>query len=1097
MKRITHYCLFVLCTLVFPFTGFSQENARVTLNMKDVSLLEVFDEITKQTQYEFVYSKPLIDKAGKVSVNVKNETLEKTLETILEKTELGFKIEDKHIIISPKLKTPQTTEMTTYTGEIKDKNGTPLPGATIQVAGTTTGVAADTEGKFAISVPDAPNQELIFSFVGMKKQTVKLTGQKTLSITMEEEDDQLEEVVVTGIFNKPKESFTGAAVKFTQDELKTANNRSVLQALSNLDPSFVIVENNSAGSNPNVLPEVRLRGVSTIPTVDDLQNSTRAELCTPLFILDGFEITLEQMMDLNNDEIASITILKDASSTAMYGSRGANGVIVITSIEPQVGKLKVSYSGNLNLEIPDLGSYNLMNAREKLQVEWEAGVYNNDNPTDDAVLKQAYAKKMSRVLAGVNTNWLKIPVRVGTGQDHYLNLTGGDQHFRFSMGLSYNIIKGAMRGSDRNTLNGNLRLQYLTEKFSFSNNVSLSFNKSSNGTWGDFSTYANLNPYYEPYDEEGNIVRQFETEGNRAFPNPINNPLADAHTNSFDNSDYTNISNNFQLTYNPTKTIQATVNFSYSKRYSKTENYTSPNHSDYWAQDDYTVRGERSYSDNTNHSYSLSATCSYYNTWGKHIMTAGVNYSLLENQTDTRGMRVIGFLNESMNDLSNADSYKGDRPSSSNSKSRSIGLAASVNYNYDNRYFADVSYRADGSSSFGNNSRWAPFWSIGCGWNINQEKFIQHNVPFISLFRIKYSYGVSGSQQFSPWQSLGTYTIATSTNYHGGIIANITGLENPDLKWQSTYQHNVGADISLWESRLSITANYYRKLTKNSITDMALPLSTGFDSYTGNSGEILNTGFDVSLSFYALRNLKKGLSWSFRISTSHNKNKLLKLSDAIKERMQELSSRQATTLYYVYQEGESTDAIYAMRTAGVDPSTGKVIYVYKDGTQSYHYDVSQQVVCGDRMPKFDGRLNTNFVWKNFSIYASFTLRLGGQKYNNTYASKIENVNFYNNLDKRVLTDRWKAPGDHAAFYGYSESNNYITDRYVQDENTLQCTNINISYTFPKKILKQLGLQNLSLNASLANLFYISTVRQERGTSYPYAIEPTFGLSCSF
>ena len=318
MKRITHYCLFVLCTLVFPFTGFSQENARVTLNMKDVSLLEVFDEITKQTQYEFVYSKPLIDKAGKVSVNVKNETLEKTLETILEKTELGFKIEDKHIIISPKLKTPQTTEMTTYTGEIKDKNGTPLPGATIQVAGTTTGVAADTEGKFAISVPDAPNQELIFSFVGMKKQTVKLTGQTTLSITMEEEDDQLEEVVVTGIFNKPKESFTRAAVKFTQDELKTANNRSVLQALSNLDPSFVIVENNSAGSNPNVLPEVRLRGVSTIPTVDDLQNSTRAELCTPLFILDGFEITLEQMMDLNNDEIASITILKDASSTAMY-----------------------------------------------------------------------------------------------------------------------------------------------------------------------------------------------------------------------------------------------------------------------------------------------------------------------------------------------------------------------------------------------------------------------------------------------------------------------------------------------------------------------------------------------------------------------------------------------------------------------------------------------------------------------------------------------------------------------------------------------------------------------------------------------------------
>ena len=217
----------------------------------------------------------------------------------------------------------------------------------------------------------------------------------------------------------------------------------------------------------------------------------------------------------------------------------------------------------------------------------------------------------------------------------------------------------------------------------------------------------------------------------------------------------------------------------------------------------------------------------------------------------------------------------------------------------------------------------------------------------------------------------------------------------------------------------------------------------------------------------------------------------------MKEKMASLSSWQSTSLYYVYQEGESVDAIYAVKTVGVDPSTGKIIYVYKDGTQSYKYDVSQRVVCGDRMPKFDGRISTMFQYKNFSLYAGFTLRLGGQKYNETYARKIENITLTNNADKRVLTERWKQPGDNTVFYGLMEYNNYMTDRYVQDENTFTCTNLNITYTFPNKWIRRVGLNRLELNASISNLFYISTVEQERGTGYPYAIQPTFGLSCSF
>lgn len=1095
-KRIAIYCLLALWTTIVPSAVFAQEKARVTLNMKDATLLEVFNEITRQTKYDFVYSKPILEKAGKVSVNVTNETLEKALEIVLAKTELGFKIEDMHIIISPKLKTQSPSGHITCTGVVKDNTGNPLPGVTVAVEGTTIGVATNIKGKFTLDIPQMDGIKLLVSFVGMKTQIIEIKDSKPLSIVLEEDVKNIDEVVVTGIFNKPKESFTGAATKFSNEDLKMAGNRNLLQSLSNLDPSFVIVENNAAGSNPNALPEVRLRGVSTIPNVDDLQNSTRAELCTPLFILDGFEITLEQMMDLNNDEIESITILKDASSTAMYGSRGANGVVVITSVKPQAGRLKVSYNGSLNMEIPDLSSYNLMNAAEKLQLEYEAGIYNNSDLNQDAILKKSYAEKLSRVLAGVNTDWLSIPVRVGTGWNHYVSLSGGDQHFRFSLGLSYNRTNGAMKGSDRQTINGNLRLSYLTDKISFNNNTTLAFNESNNGTYGSFSTWAALNPYYEPYDSEGNVVKEFETETNAAFTNSIVNPLYDAKTNGFDRSDYTTLTNNFQLTYNPTKTLQATASFSYSKNFSKAETYVSPKHTDQ-AGYELLKKGYRTYSSTDTHNIDFSALITYYNTWGRHILNAGINYNLRESVSDSRGMKVRGFVNEEMNDLANAQTYYKDKPTSSNSKSRSLGISASVNYNFDNRYFLDLSYRADGASSFGSNSRWAPFWSVGGGWNINREKFIMDNWSFLTLLRLRYSYGVSGSQNFSPWQSLGTYTINNYGTYHGGIIAIIRGLENPDLKWQSTYQHNFGLDFSIFEGNFSISANYYRKLTKNAITDMALPLSNGFDSYTGNSGEILNTGFDLNLSFYVIRNTKKNINLNFTVGTSHNKNTLLTLSDAVKEKMASLSSRQSTSLYYVYQEGESVDAIYAVKTVGVDPSTGKIIYVYKDGTQSYKYDVSQRVVCGDRMPKFDGRISTMFQYKNFSLYAGFTLRLGGQKYNETYARKIENITLTNNADKRVLTERWKQPGDNTVFYGLMEYNNYMTDRYVQDENTFTCTNLNITYTFPNKWIRRVGLNRLELNASISNLFYISTVEQERGTGYPYAIQPTFGLSCSF
>ncbi len=1091
--------LMVICFLGFfnAMAGQGKLNQlRVSLNVNNIPLIDCFNEIQKQTGIDFVYNEELCKQFGEITLSVRNASIESVLDAIFAGKDLKYRFEDGMIVVLKReQKTlPQEGKSVVISGLVKDMDGNALPGVTVVVKGTSFGVATDEKGHYALEIPDMSNIVLVFSFVGMETQEIPYKGLKEINVNMVEKMNEMEGVVVTGIFNKPKESFTGAAVKVTKEELKMAGNRNILQSLSNIDPSFVLVENNVAGSDPNALPEIRMRGVSSIPTMDNLQSSTRAELCTPLFILDGFEISLEQMMDLNNDEIESITLLKDASSTAMYGSRGANGVVVIKSIEPQAGRLKVSYSGSVNFEIPSLASYDLLNAAEKLQLERDAGYYDDDDLILDAKLKALYAQKYSRVLAGVNTNWLRIPVRVGIGQNHYINVNGGDKSFRYSMGISYDVLNGAMRGSDRSTLNGTLRLSYLTEKFSFNNNFTLGLNHSNQSNYGNFSEYVRMNPYYEPYNQEGQIVKQFELENTKKFPK-LNNPLWDASLNSFNRSEYTSFSNNFSVTYNPFKTVQATMNFSYMKRFATDEVFTSPSDSEFFGITDILKKGKRSYFNSEDESWSVNVTVNYFNTWGRHILTAGVNYEARQSDTENRGMKVLGFVNESMNDISSADSYDGEVPSYSDSRSRTIGLAGTVNYSYDNRYFADFSYRIDGSSSFGSNSRWAPFYSMGLGWNINREHFILDNIDWLTLFRIKYSYGASGSQNFSPSQSLGTYDINTSLTYHGGIIATITGLENPDLKWQTTYQHNIGTDISLFENRFSITANWYRKLTKNSITDMALPLSNGFEKYTGNQGDILNTGFDLDISYYLIKNQEKNVMWSIQIGTSHNKNTLLRLSEAVKQNM--ATNASSYGLYYVYQEGESVDAIYAVPTVGVDPATGKILYLYKDGTQSYKYDVNQRIVCGDRMPKFDGRLSTSFQWKSLSVYAGFTLRLGGQKYNDTYANKVENVDLKYNVDRRVYTDRWKKPGDNSAFYGLNENVSYLTDRYIQDENTFACNNLSITYGLPSKLIKRWGFDRFELNASIGNLFYISTVKQERGTSYPYAIQPSFGLSCSF
>ena len=391
---------------VFLFFGVQAQTHRVTLNVKETSLEQVIKELEKQTGLQFFYSQDKIEKITGLSLQAKQEDFKTILDRLLKNTVLTFTVMDDVVVIKDREKTvsPLQSAIREIKGVVTDVQGNTLPGVTVRIKGTTLGGITDTEGAFQLSLPEG-EAVLQFSFVGMKPLEVVLGNQEFLRVKLEEEKVEMDEVVVTGIFRKAKSSYTGAATVVTGEELKQFGNRNLLTSLRNIDPSFNIVENNEFGSNPNRLPEIQIRGNSSLPNVDQLKDETRVSMNTPLVVLDGFETSLEKLLDINENEVEAITLLKDASATAIYGSRGANGVIVITTKAPAMGKLRITYRGDLNLEVPDLNSYDVLNACQKLEIEKKAGLWSETNLTDLAT----YNKILNDINSGVNTDWLSQP----------------------------------------------------------------------------------------------------------------------------------------------------------------------------------------------------------------------------------------------------------------------------------------------------------------------------------------------------------------------------------------------------------------------------------------------------------------------------------------------------------------------------------------------------------------------------------------------------------------------------------------------------------------------------------------------------------------
>lgn len=977
----------------------------------------------------------------------------------------------------------------------------PMVGVTIRLDGHSTGVITDINGCYVLTLPEKGGL-VIYSYIGFETRKIKVTSRQKVDVQMVEATESIQEVIVTGYNSIQKESFTGNTTKIEKEDLLKVNPNNLISAIQTFDPSFRIQENLAAGSDPNSLPQFVLRGQTGIGETTLGQTSTSSisrEVLSgnsnlPIFILDGFEVDVEKIYDLDMNSIHSINILKDAAATAMYGSRAANGVIVIERRAPEAGKFRVQYSGVLSAELPDLSSYNLVNAREKLETERLAGLYDSNTPEIDPYTN-GYYQRLNNVLTGVDTYWLSQGLRTALNHKHSVFIDGGENDVRWGVELGFRGTEGVMKHSSRKNANAAFYVDYRIGGLQIKNKVTYTYNKSTDVPFNSFSDYSHLLPYMRLYDENGDYVRRLE-KFDGASGTQVN-PLYEINFyNSFDHSGYDEVTDDLSLNWRITDGLRLRGQFSVLMRNSTGDLYKDPASASYSASTG-NINGEKTESTQKRTVIDGSLSLMYNNTFKGHNLNICLSSNMRQTQSTASETRYRGFPGGDLVSSNYAAEVYG-KPSGSDNTTRLVGALLTSNYTYNNIYLADLTGRIDGSSEFGSDKRWSMFWSTGAGINIHNYDFMKSNELF-SMLKFRASYGLTGKTNFSLYSAKDMYQLQTDSWYPTGYGVFLYQMGNPNLKWERKYTLDYGVEIGLWHDKIYLKASAYDERTIDLITDYTIPSSTGFTSYKENMGKVKNTGVELELRarLYSDRN------WLFQLygSFARNKNTIIEISQAMRDynkRVEELfsgynpesssDSKYAKT-YLKYYEGASLTSIYGMKSLGISPTNGKEIYLRRNGDVTDVWSADEWTIIGDTAPKGQGSFGYTLSYKQLSMFASFLYTFGGDAYNNTLVSYVENADIKNdNVDKRVLLDRWQKPGDITTMKDIRDRNvtTGASSRFVQKNNTLQWSSLTMSYNFRPEQLKKLHLSGLRLSFTMNDLFYWSTIRQERGLDYPYS-----------
>ena len=1054
--------LLLLGVLLFGFTV-SAQSQKVSLDFKNERVEKVLASIKSQTGMSLVFSDQLVDVNRKVTMQLKDVTLKEALTRLLSGINLTFEIRNNKIyFIEKKAVSQPGSRKKRVTGVVKDVMGEPLIGANVVEKGrSTNGVITDFNGKFTLEVDESAS--LVVSYIGYLAQDIPTKGKGDFHIILKEDTNTLDEVVVTGYGDFKKATYTGSASVLTTEKLEALPVVSVGQMIESNIPGISVVAGTS--SQPGAKTTLRVRGVAS------MNASTE-----PLYVLDGVPIPSYDLSNftsmseaggmgfietLNPADIESITVLKDAASASLYGAKGANGVVLITTKKGKEGKLRVNMAAKYGITDFAYTYRPLMGGEERRKLIHEGLVnFQLDKGVSEQEAQQyadanidQYAKRLPQGYS----DWESALFKTGYQQDYDLSASAGNQNSSFIGSLGYTKQTGVSLNSEMERFTGRVDASNKYKKVEFGMNASFSWTKNVHLPEGKFygsAIYAskvNLTPSTPIYNEDGTYASGYRE--NNGY-----NPVLEAEVNDY-YARTVRAMGTAKIAYNVWDNLKISSVFTVDYSLTKDFFFQSPEGRDGAT---YQGRGRMQMTDRMR--YTSQNNLTYSKTFGKHSVSAVAAFEVMKYDYEDLYAAKKTYGQDINTSLGNAaDPIDADQKLQEDAL---MSYVASVNYSYGDKYYASFSFRRDGSSRLSPDTRWGNFWSLSASWRLSQEKFMQSLKSVLSDLKLRASYGVNGNLPSSYYGYQSTYT--TGAFYNGKPSPWESTLGNEELTWEKNYALNLGLDIGLF-SRVNVSLDWYTRTTKDLLMSKQLNSISGFSSLLTNVGQMRNTGVELEVRSNNIKT--KDFSWTTAFNLSHNKNKILKLADL----PWFVDGR------YVRKEGYPFNTIYLREYAGVGPETGSALYYDNQQDENGNYTKNKVTDPGqaspiplkDITPTISGGFMNTFNYKFIDLSFNLSYSFGGYSYDN--ASYILQDDGYSVISNKSTEQRrrWQKPGDITDVprfvYGNKKGGNYNSSRAIHSTDHIRLKSLILGLNAPKAWLQKLGIGNARIYFSGTNL----------------------------
>lgn len=1066
---------------------------KISIEAHDMPIYSVLNTIEKEyIVVRFSYSPDLLDLQKVVSISVEDQTLESVLQKILHQTAIEYVEMNKNIALrlkqedsSKKLEAKQGGVINSETGDesatansieenntgefyvtgvVVDETGETLPATTVQVKNTFVGVSTNIDGRYSINVKSGSNNAvLLFSYLGMETQEVAVDGRHTVNVILKEGENKLEEVVIVGYGSKRKSDVVGSMTTIKSEAIAYAMPTTLDKMLEGAAPGLMVT---SVSSEPGAKTEVRIRGESSIDGVN-----------TPLYIVDGVPFTTEIEMEvfdgfsfnplasINPDDIESVTVLKDAAATSIYGANASNGVILITTKRGRSGETSVTVSANVGVQTRLDNSFERLNTAEYVELMTEASV------------NAGYSLEQATAMAGrtdVDVNWPSLVYQTGINQSYNVSARGGNDNVRFYSSIAFSKQEGVVKGNSLQRASIRLNLDHdIGRKAKISYSLSPTLTKKEY-----FSILGDVNeilPNIPVYNDDGSYNNDIEFH-----------PLAILDQNDYDGKGNRIIGNvKFDYDVLDWLNLGTTVGFdSYDNtdmQYLSMLNQTGADH-----------KGLASRTNTKNFKWYWNSMAKFKHEKGKNRYSGLASLELSDNEVNTLSARASNFPNDFMRELSSGSEY--EYAGSRKSESSQVSYFAKVDYAYDSKYFLMASFRNDASSIFGGDTKSSKKGSVGASWMMSKEDWFRSRLGAVDMLKLRGSLGTAGNSRIGTYASRGTYT------YNGADYNNQPGSaplypSNPNLSWETSMIYNIGVDFRV-NRFFSGTVEYYLKnnfdlLSKSSVSEVS-----GFSNATQNLGDSRNTGWEFTLKSTPVKT--EDFDWNVTYLCSFEKSIFTKLYYG--------NNRVVGTR--IIREGESVRAIYLQRWAGVDPATGKPLWYDKEGNTVDYRSNDDKVIVGSSSPDFYGSLVNTLRYKGFELRLFATYTYGNLVYNSSRAeAESDGDNIGTENQNKNQMNRWQNPGDITdvpkIVLNNETGSNYYSTRFLEDGSNINLKNVSLSYNAKKAITDPLGLGSLRFTFAVDNVFVfsgfksLSTANGKLSSFYPDMRTYQFSMTLRF